>query len=90
MAPTSSAPQVYQLNVVVRDVTPLTWRRLLVNSTTTIADLHTIIQIAMGWEDLHLHQFRIYGKAYGVSRWGNHLCRQSAPGHPGRLSFACR
>ena len=70
MVPTPGAPQVYQLKVVLRDVTPLVWRRLLVASTTTIADLHASIQIAMGWEDLHLHQFRIYGKAYGVYRDG--------------------
>lgn len=66
MVPTPGALQVYQLKVVLRDVTPLVWRRLLVASTTTIADLHASIQIAMGWEDLHLHQFLIYGKAYGV------------------------
>ena len=70
MAITPTAPLIYQLKVVLRDVTPLVWRRLLVTSTTTIADLHTIIQIAMGWEDLHLHQFRIYGKTYGVYRDG--------------------
>jgi hypothetical protein len=75
MVPTPVAPQVYQLKVVLRDVTPLVWRRLLVASTTTIADLHASIQIAMGWEDLHLHQFRIYGKAYGVY-------------HDGGISFA--
>jgi hypothetical protein len=70
MAPTPSAPLIYQLKIVLRDVTPMIWRRLLVTDTTTIADLHTIIQITMGWEDLHLHQFRIYGKAYGVYRDG--------------------
>ena len=70
MAPTPSAPLIYQLKIVLRDVTPMIWRRLLVTNTTTIADLHAIIQITMGWEDLHLHQFRIYGKAYGVYRDG--------------------
>lgn len=54
--------QVYQLKVVLRDCSPMIWRRLLVTSDTTIAQLHTILQIAMGWEDLHLHRFRIYGK----------------------------
>jgi len=70
MGSISAAPMAYQLKVVLRDVTPLVWRRLLVASTTTIADLHAIIQLAMGWEDLHLHQFLIYGKAYGVYRDG--------------------
>ncbi|HEY0907058.1 MAG TPA: plasmid pRiA4b ORF-3 family protein, partial [Methylophilus sp.] len=45
---------------------PQVWRRVQVAATTTIADLHAIIQTAMGWEDAHLHQFLIYGKAYGV------------------------
>ena len=70
MTITPAAPRIYQLKIVLRAVTPLVWRRVLVTNTTTIAELHAIIQIAMGWEDLHLHQFRIYGKAYGVYRAG--------------------
>jgi hypothetical protein len=62
--------QVYQLKVVLRDCSPMIWRRLLVTSDTTIAQLHTILQIAMGWEDLHLHRFRIYAKEYGIYREG--------------------
>jgi hypothetical protein len=62
--------QVYQLRVTLRHISPLVWRRLQVTSETTIAQLHHILQIAMGWEDLHLHQFRIYGKAYGIARVG--------------------
>ncbi len=61
---------VYQLKVSLRDISPMIWRRLLVASHTTIAQLHDILQIAMGWEDLHLHQFRVYGKAYGITRAG--------------------
>lgn len=62
--------QVYQLKVGLRDCSPMIWRRLLVTGDTTVAQLHTILQIAMGWEDLHLHQFRIYGKEYGIYREG--------------------
>jgi hypothetical protein len=50
---------VYQLRVSLRLVTPMVWRRLLVTSDTTVARLHTVVQTAMGWEDLHLHQFRL-------------------------------
>ncbi len=46
------------------------WRRLLIHGDSTIADLHYIIQIAMGWPDDHLHQFRIHGKRYGIARMG--------------------
>jgi hypothetical protein len=65
--------QVYQLKVALRDCSPLIWRRLLVTSDTTIAQLHPILQIAMGWEDLHLHRFRLYGKEYGMYREGGLL-----------------
>lgn len=62
--------KVYQLKVSLRDISPLIWRRLLVTSDTSIAHLHAILQVVMGWEDVHLHRFRIHGKDYGISRVG--------------------
>jgi Plasmid pRiA4b ORF-3-like protein len=46
------------------------WRRLLVGSDSTIADLHYTLQIALGWSDSHLHRFRIYARDFGVYRSG--------------------
>ena len=63
-------PDLYQLRVVLRNVSPLIWRRLLVRSDTSIAQLHVVLQMAMGWSDTHLHRFRIHGKAYGIARCG--------------------
>lgn len=65
-----SEVQACQLKVVLRDCSPMIWRRLLVIRDTSIAQLHTIIQAAMGWQDLHLHRFRIHGKEYGIYREG--------------------
>ena len=76
--------KAYQLRVSLRLVTPMVWRRLLVASNTTIAQLHAALQVALGWEDLHLHQFRIHGKAYGVSRDGG-ICFDDDP-HQVRLA----
>ncbi|MDV3002979.1 MAG: hypothetical protein N5P05_004634 (plasmid) [Chroococcopsis gigantea SAG 12.99] len=53
------------------------WRRILVSSDSTIEDLHYIIQLVMGWQDIHLHHFIIYGKQYGIAQ-------------PGGISFADR
>lgn len=36
---------------------PPIWRRLQLASDLTLSKLHNIIQIAMGWEDSHLHHF---------------------------------
>ncbi|NET47129.1 plasmid pRiA4b ORF-3 family protein [Okeania sp. SIO2B3] len=65
-----SEPVIYQLKVVLLGISPMIWRRLLVKSDSTIEDLHYILQIAMGWEDIHLHYFTIHGQQYGVSQLG--------------------
>jgi len=57
---------VYQLRVVLRGVSPLIWRRLLVQSDSTIADLHASLQLVLGWSDEHLNRFVIHGREYGV------------------------
>ena len=65
--------KVYQFKVVLRDISPMVWRRLLVTDDTSMAQLHHIVQAAMGWEDLHLHRFRVHGKEYGIYRDGGML-----------------
>ena len=64
----SETAKLYQLKITLRHITPLIWRRVLVRSDTSIAQMHSIVQTVMGWEDLHLHQFIIHGKAYGIYR----------------------
>jgi Plasmid pRiA4b ORF-3-like protein len=66
----TTEPTIYQLKVVLLSISPMIWRRLLIRSDSIIADLHHILQIAMGWSDTHLHQFRIQGKRYGIARIG--------------------
>jgi hypothetical protein len=55
---------VYQLRVVLRAVSPLIWRRVLVRGDSTLADLHAVLQAAFGWSDAHLHRFKIHGREY--------------------------
>ena len=72
MAAQASAPppSIYQIKVSLVGISPLIWRRLSVPDSTSIAELHYILQIAMGWEDYHLHRFQIYAKDYGISQIG--------------------
>ena len=65
--PESPEPNIYQLRVVLLGISPIIWRRLLVRSDSTIADLHCTLQTAFGWSDDHLHHFLIHGKQYGVA-----------------------
>ena len=62
-------PSVYQLRIVLRGISPLIWRRLLVPATDSITDLHAALQIAFGWDDTHLHRFVIHGREYGSGGW---------------------
>ncbi len=64
--PTSAMPaSIHQLKVTLRGVRPPIWRRLRVPSDVPLARLHCILQAAMGWEDAHLHRFRVGGTTYG-------------------------
>jgi len=57
---------LYQLKITLRDIHPPIWRRIQVWEDTTLAQLHTILQIVMGWEDYHLHEFVIGRRLYSV------------------------
>jgi len=63
---TKSLRNLYQIKVSLNDVKPPIWRRLLISNATNLAELHEIIQIAMGWTDTHLHQFTVENDRYGV------------------------
>jgi hypothetical protein len=65
-----TTPEVYQIHVWIQQISPMIWRRILVRSDSTLANLHDVLQIAFGWRDLHLHKFRIHGRDYGVNRVG--------------------
>ena len=57
---------LYQIKVTLNGVKLQIWRRLLISSATDLAELHEILQIAMGWTDSHLHQFVAGDEAFGV------------------------
>lgn len=46
-----------QLHISLNDIEPPIWRRLWVEESITLGRLHEVLQIAMGWQDCHLHQF---------------------------------
>ncbi|HUJ09943.1 MAG TPA: plasmid pRiA4b ORF-3 family protein [Verrucomicrobiae bacterium] len=60
----SPAKNVLQLKVTLRDISPPIWRRVVVPDNFTLGDLHYVIQGAMGWDNCHLHAFRMGGVEY--------------------------
>ncbi len=61
---------IYQFKVSLQGITPMIWRRVLLESDTTIAQMHDILQTLMGWSGECLHRFHIHGKDYGIAYLG--------------------
>lgn len=49
----------YILHISISFSDPLIWRRVQVPGAFTLAQLHNIIQLSMGWSDSHVHQFLV-------------------------------
>jgi len=60
------AVNVYQLKIELVNSQPSIWRRVLVPGYVTLAVLHHVIQITMGWDDDHLHSFSCKGMRFSI------------------------
>ncbi|SFE96917.1 pRiA4b ORF-3-like protein [Nitrosomonas sp. Nm166] len=65
-AAAKSLRSIYQLKVTLKGIRPPIWRRFLIASTASLADVHTILQIVIGWTDSHLHEFTKGRDRYGM------------------------
>lgn len=72
------AERVYQFKIVIRGVSPMIWRRILLPENQTLAELHRAILICFDWMDLHLHDFLIHGRQYGLYKPGGGSFDESA------------
>ena len=57
---------IYQLKIHLLGISPHIYRRVPVRGDTTLAELHHVFQVTMGWENWHLHRFKLWGKEYGI------------------------
>lgn len=57
---------IYQVHVSLLEIDPAVWRRIELSSQTTLKQFHRVLQIVMGWEDRHLHEYIIEGQRYGT------------------------
>src|ERR1700739_3180740 len=58
-------PEVYQFKVALLGTMPPIWRRLLVPADLTLAQMHEVLQAAMGWQDCHMHEFSAGHRHFG-------------------------
>jgi hypothetical protein len=64
----SGQATTYRLKVTLRHSKPSIWRRLAVSGDIRLGDLHYVLQVTMGWFDMHLHEFRNRSNRYGDSK----------------------
>lgn len=55
-----------QLKIELPYTNPAIWRRIQVGENATFQDLHFAIQMAMGWTNAHLHEFKIQDRLIGM------------------------
>ena len=55
---------LFLLHVTLRDVIPSVWRRAAVAGAISLADLHVVFQIIMGWDFKHLYSFTVADRVY--------------------------
>jgi hypothetical protein len=69
----SSSESILQIKVRLLGISPMIWRRVLVPDTYTLRELHGVIQVAIGWEGIHLFEFKIRAVGYASPE----LCGES-------------
>lgn len=60
------ARAVFQLQVRLRDIEPVIWRRIHVWEDVRLPQLHRVFQMLFNWEDYHLHDFVVGRRVYSV------------------------
>ena len=51
------AKKVIQFKVILKYIRPPIWRRIVLPDNITLGQLHDVIQVAMGWQNCHMHAF---------------------------------
>jgi hypothetical protein len=63
--PQTKSDLLFQFKITLVESKPPIWRRIQVQDCS-LGRFHDIIQVVMGWENCHLHQFIINGERYST------------------------
>lgn len=63
----TAATRILQIKIELRGERPIVWRRVLVPDSMTLAELHEVVQLSMGWANADLHEFEIEAQRFGVT-----------------------
>jgi hypothetical protein len=54
----------FRLHLALEGITPQIWRRIDLPAAATLGDLHRVIQVAFGWQNLYRHAFLVGARTY--------------------------
>lgn len=57
-------PQILRCHVWLVDSEPSIWRSFEVSDQVSLATLHAVLQVVMGWENAHLYAFKVGHQRY--------------------------
>lgn len=58
---------IYQLKISLMHTEPLIWRQVLVSGNRSLKKIHEIIQVAMGWQNYHMHMFSALDRSWSYA-----------------------
>lgn len=62
--PKEEPAEYYQFKISLMGIRPPVWRRVILPAHYSLGKLHEVIQITMGWDDDHLHNFEVGSVLY--------------------------
>jgi hypothetical protein len=65
-----STASILQFKIWLKGLSPMIWRRVQVSEDATLRELHGVIQVAIGWEGIHLFTFNLRAVRYGSHELG--------------------
>ena len=57
---------IYQIRITLLGLRPPVWRTLWVASDIRLTDFNVVLQVTMGWSNIHLHEFERNDQRYGI------------------------
>jgi len=59
----------FHIRIELNNLKPAIWREVIVPAEISLGWLHQVIQVAMGWQNSHLHEFEHQRQRYGSTEY---------------------
>ena len=82
-----AAGDILRLRITLGGSRPPVWREVEVASSTTLAALHDVLQVLMGWDDYHLWSFELGDRRFELSDPEGMSFANTPPEDPARVTL---